>query len=125
MPGKQRSRRCGNRQNHVDGWGAPLRLLKRGFFCAITSRLEINIRFVLNLFMLAALPPFRWTDPSSWPLFFKVWMAFLLVGWLVPLWRWLQREQQKSWPATSGRIDSAHIGEPERFLGLTLPASNQ
>src|SRR5437667_8452509 len=22
--GKQRSRRCGNRQNHVDGWDAPL-----------------------------------------------------------------------------------------------------
>ena len=89
------------------------------------SRLEINIRFVLTLFVLIApLPPFRWTDPSSWPLFYKVWMAFLLVGWLVPLWRWLQRERQKSWPATSGRIDSAHIGEPKRFLGLTLPASN-
>ena len=43
-------------------------------FFAITSRLEINIRSVLNLFMLfAPLPRSRWTDPSSWPLFFKVW----------------------------------------------------
>jgi uncharacterized protein DUF3592 len=100
-------------------------VFRNGAFFAITPRLEINIRFVLNLFMLfAPLPPSRWTDPSSWPLFFKVWMVFLLVGWLVPLWRWLQRERQKSWPSTSGRIDSAHIGEPKRFLGLTLPASN-
>lgn len=72
----------------------------------------------------APLAPFRWTDPSSWPLFFKIWMTFVLVSWLLPLWRWLQRERQKSWPATSGRIDSAHIGEPKGFLGLTLPTSN-
>jgi hypothetical protein len=51
-------------------------------------------------------------------------MALLLTGWLLPFWRWLQRDRQKSWPATSGRIDSAHIGEPKRFLGLTLPSSN-
>ena len=51
-------------------------------------------------------------------------MALALVGWALPLWRWLQREQQKSWPTATGRIDSAQIGEPKRFLGLTLPASN-
>lgn len=51
-------------------------------------------------------------------------MAFILVSWLLPVFRWLQRERQKGWPATSGRIDSAHIGEPKRFLGLVLPASN-
>jgi hypothetical protein len=92
---------------------------------AITPLSEINVKFVLNPFMLSApLPTFSWTDPSSWPLFFKVWMAIVVVGWLLPLWRWLRRERQKSWPATSGRIDSAHIGESKRFLGLTLPASN-
>jgi hypothetical protein len=68
-------------------------------------------------------PPLRWTDPNSWPWFFKLWMAFVVIGWLLPLWRWLQRERQKSWPAVSSRIDSAHLGEPKRFLGLTLPAS--
>jgi len=51
---------------------------------------------------------------------FYVWLAFLLIGWLVPLWRWLQREQAKSWPTTTGRIDSAYTAEPKRFLGLTL-----
>ncbi len=50
-------------------------------------------------------------------------MAFVLVGWLFPLWRWFQREQQKSWPTINGRIDSAHLGEPRRFLGLAWGAS--
>lgn len=70
------------------------------------------------------LAPFRWTDPGSWPLFFKIWLGFLLAAWLLPAWRWLQREQQKSWPTASGRLDSARLGEPKRFLGLTLPAQN-
>jgi len=70
----------------------------------------------------AALPgtPFRWSEPRTWPWIFYVWLAFLLIGWLRPLWRWLQREQAKSWPTTTGRIDSASLGEPKRFLGLTL-----
>jgi hypothetical protein len=68
--------------------------------------------------------PFRWNDPSTWPWFLYVWLAFFLAGWLLPIWRWLQREQQKSWPTASAHIDSAHIGEPKRFLGLTLPAKN-
>jgi hypothetical protein len=70
----------------------------------------------------AALPgaPFRWSEPRTWPWIFYVWLALLLIGWLRPLWRWLQREQAKSWPTTTGRIDSAYIAEPKRFLGLTL-----
>jgi hypothetical protein len=64
--------------------------------------------------------PFRWSEPRTWPWIFYVWLAFLLIGWLRPLWRWLQREQAKSWPTTTGRIDSAHIAEPKRFFGLTL-----
>src|ERR1700736_4147657 len=64
--------------------------------------------------------PFRWTDPKTWPWMFYVWLAFVVIGWLKPLWRWLQREQAKSWPSTSAHIDSAQIAEPKRFLGLTL-----
>jgi hypothetical protein len=64
--------------------------------------------------------PFRWTEPRTWPWFLYIWLAFILGGWLLPLWRWLQREQAKSWPTTTARIDSAYIGEPKRFLGLTL-----
>jgi len=67
---------------------------------------------------------FRWADPNSWPWNLKIWLGFVLVSWLLPAWRWLQRERQKSWPTANGRIDSAHIGEPKRFLGLTLPASS-
>ena len=70
------------------------------------------------------IPPFRWADFNSWPVFIKIWIGFVVIGVLTPVWRWVQRERQKSWPATSGRIDSAHLGEPKRFLGLTLPSSN-
>ena len=45
------------------------------------------------------------------------------MGWVKPFWRWLQREQAKSWPTASGRIDSAFIDEPKRFLGLSLQSS--
>lgn len=64
--------------------------------------------------------PFRWTEPSTWPWIVYVWLAFLLIGWLRPVWQWLQREQAKSWPTATGHIDSAYIAEPKRFLGLTL-----
>jgi hypothetical protein len=64
--------------------------------------------------------PFRWTEPKTWPWFLYIWLAFFLGGWLLPLWRWLQREQAKSWPTTTGRIDSAYVAEPQRFLGLML-----
>ena len=67
--------------------------------------------------------PFRLTQPNTWPWIVYVWLAFLLLGWLKPLWTWLQREQAKSWPTASGRIDSATIGEPKRFLGLTLQSN--
>jgi hypothetical protein len=69
------------------------------------------------------LSPSRWTDPNSWPLFFKLWMACLLVGWIFPLLRWLRQKRQKSWLTTTGQIDSAHVAETERFFGMTLPAS--
>jgi hypothetical protein len=43
-----------------------------------------------------------------------------LYGWLKPVRLWYRREQAKSWPTASALIDSASIGEPKRFLGLTL-----
>ena len=79
----------------------------------------MNDSFAGYLFTFTS-APFRWTAPNTWPWIVYVWLAFMLVGWLKPLWTWLQREQAKSWPSASGRIDSATIGEPKRFLGLTL-----
>jgi hypothetical protein len=64
--------------------------------------------------------PFRWTEPRTWPWFLYIWLGFFLSGWMLPLWRWLQREQAKSWPTTTGQITSAYVNEPKRFLGLTL-----
>ena len=67
-------------------------------------------------------PPsnFRWADPGTWPIVLKIWLAIMAFNWLRPVWGWFQREQQKSWPTATGRIDSATIGAPKRVLGMTL-----
>jgi len=67
---------------------------------------------------------FRWTDPHTWPGFVWVWAGFLVLGWIVPLWKWFRRDRAKSWPSASGFVES--IGEPEqrRFLGLTMPQNS-
>jgi len=93
--------------------------------CFVRNQVSTNQRSIpLNAFPTSWLvhfdAPFRWNEPNTWPWFLYIWLAFFLSGWLLPLWRWLQREQAKSWPTTTARIDSAYIGEPKRFLGLTL-----
>jgi hypothetical protein len=60
--------------------------------------------------------PIHWTDPKTWPWVVYEWIAFLLFGLLVSLWRWLQRTRVASWPIASGRIDSIAITKPRFFL---------
>ncbi len=96
--------------------------------CFVSNQVCVNQRsFSLNSLPASWLvhfdAPFRWAEPNTWPWFLYIWLAFFLGGWLLPLWRWLQREQAKSWPTTTGRIDSAYIAEPTRFLGLTLQSN--
>jgi hypothetical protein len=80
----------------------------------------LRLNAFLSFAWLFVEPPFRWNEPHTWPIFFYIWLAFVLVGPLISLWGWLQRERAKSWPSALGRIDTAHIKEPSRFLGLTL-----
>jgi hypothetical protein len=56
--------------------------------------------------------PFRWTDPATWPWMVYVWLAFILAGWMVPLWRWLQRRRASGWPVAEGRVESVKISKP-------------
>lgn len=56
--------------------------------------------------------PVRWTDPATWPWMVYVWLAFILAGWLVPVWRWLQRRRAFGWPTVEGRIESVEITKP-------------
>jgi hypothetical protein len=56
--------------------------------------------------------PFQWTDPATWPWMVYVWLAFILAGWMVPLWRWLQRRRASGWPVAEGRIESVEIRKP-------------
>ena len=57
----------------------------------------------------------QWTDPRTWPWIFDVWVAFVLLGFAKPIWRWFQRKRAESWPATQGRVESTGINESKRF----------
>jgi hypothetical protein len=54
--------------------------------------------------------PFRWSDPTSLPWTVYVWLAFILVGWLKPLWRWTQRQRASSWSTSIG-ANRIHLGQ--------------
>ena len=59
-------------------------------------------------------------DPHTWPWMIWVWAGFVLLGWLVPLWRWFRRDRVKSWHSAIGAIESIGESEPRRFFGLVL-----
>lgn len=64
--------------------------------------------------------PIPWTDPRTWPWIFDVWLAFVLVGFARPIWRWYQRERAETWPATEGRVESTEIIESKRLRTSTF-----
>jgi|SRR5215467_803339 len=51
---------------------------------------------------------------------FYVWLGLIAVGWLKPLWRWIQRIRAKSWPLTTGQIESATVNKSKGFLDSSL-----
>jgi Protein of unknown function (DUF3592) len=53
--------------------------------------------------------PLRWIDPATWPWMFYVWIAFILIGWVVPVWRWFRRKRASAWPIADGRIESTDV----------------
>jgi hypothetical protein len=61
---------------------------------------------------IISVAPFRWTDPTTWPWMFYVWLAFILAGWMVPVWRWLRRKRAAGWPVVEGRIESVDVNKP-------------
>src|SRR5271165_2708360 len=61
--------------------------------------------------MIAA-SPIRWTDPATWPWMVYLWLAFILAGWLIPVWRWFQRKRAAGWPISEGRIESVEVNKP-------------
>lgn len=63
---------------------------------------------------------FPWTNPSAWPWFIWVWVAFVLAGWVKPAWNAYRRHRVGSWPSVLGRIEAVRVAEPKRILGLTL-----
>jgi len=63
--------------------------------------------------------PIRPTDPRTWPWIFYLWLAFALVGFAKPVWRWFQRKRAETWPATQGRVESTEINATKGFRTST------
>jgi hypothetical protein len=47
-----------------------------------------------------------------------VWLAFLLVGAVKPMWRKIKSRLVNSWPSVTGKIERVDVNEPKGFLGL-------
>ena len=60
--------------------------------------------YPVNMRTMLAAAPFRCTDPATWPWMFYVWLAFLLVGWMVPVERGFRHKRAAGWPIADGRI---------------------
>jgi hypothetical protein len=43
---------------------------------------------------------------------FYVWAAFILAGWMVPVWRWFRHNRAAGWPVAEARIESVEITKP-------------
>ena len=67
--------------------------------------------------------PNQWTDPRTWPWIFDVWIAFVLLGFAKPIWRWLDRKRAESWPATQGRVESTKINDRNSFRSSSSSSS--
>lgn len=53
--------------------------------------------------------PFRWTDPGTWPWFVYLWLGFVLLGSMRPVWGRFRRWRTSSWPIADGRIESSEV----------------
>jgi len=53
--------------------------------------------------------PIRWTDPTTWPWIFFVWLTFVAVGFVKPAWSWIQRKRAAGWPTADGRIEAVEV----------------
>jgi Protein of unknown function (DUF3592) len=62
--------------------------------------------------------PVHWADPATWPWVVWVWIAIVLAGQAMPIWRWFRRRQAQDWPTVTGRIDSVRVKPKGQFLSF-------
>jgi uncharacterized protein DUF3592 len=88
--------------------------MRRAHLHNIIGGLEISTYNADVILLLS----FRWTDPTTWPWVVWVWLAFLLVGAVKPIWRKIKSRLVNSWPSVTGKIERVDVNEPKGFLGL-------
>ena len=60
--------------------------------------------------------PIRWSNPSTWPWMFYVWIGIVVAANAVGIWRWVKRWMAQGWPTAEGRIESTSIERRTGFL---------
>src|SRR5215467_6142603 len=53
--------------------------------------------------------PIRWTDPTTWPWMFYVWLTLALAGLAKPAWSWFRRRRAAGWSVAERRIESVEV----------------
>ncbi len=50
---------------------------------------------------------FQWTNPSTWPWMFWLWIVIFCGTWLKKGWDWYSRRQKEEWPVAFGKVELA------------------
>ena len=53
--------------------------------------------------------PIRWSDPTTWPWIFYVWIAIVIAANSAGISRWVRRRRAQGWPTAEGRIESTSV----------------
>jgi hypothetical protein len=68
--------------------------------------------------------PIHWNAPATWPWIVYVWIAFLLLGYAKPIWKWIQQQRAKAWLTALGEIQSVSVTEKKSLFNTRGPMGN-
>lgn len=66
----------------------------------------------------------HWLDPRNWSWIFDVWLVLIAVFQSKPIWKWIQRNREKSWPLANGKIESVDVNKSKASFIPTTSRSN-
>jgi len=84
-----------------------------------TLKRQVGCIFLVMAAHITDLP-----DPRTWPWIVDVWIAFALLSFAKPAWRWFERKRAETWPATRGRVGSVETNKSKVFLTSSSTSSS-